>query len=410
MSFHCYFPRVCATCVRYVCALRVCVAWRFVILGYPPVAEPAAQAALAADREGREKFGFARASSSPFEGRMSETLPPICREGVVLRFVFPFDASLSRTASVFWRSTHPKVDTWYADITQGGESSIVHEQVTFPGDAWVVYVKASPDKVLAYHVATGEREQRVLVAGEVAAPVEQPHPPAALTAAAPSALTGAEQEDEDLAAAIRLSLNPGGAATTSSSSSSGKLSAAAAAAAVGRRERQQILEAADPMAVAAALLGSRLQPSAPKTAEASGAGEVGVASAPAAEAEGDALLSQAMALSRELAAAHRAVGAARRSWLVATTEAEAAGGGGGGEARVRLQLTLPDGTRSTHDARHDTPLRSALRRLKASPGLGLLCGRTLRVCLAKGRHCAPWRPRRLSSPELAAGHATRGEH
>ena len=310
---------------------------------------------------------------------MSETLPPICREGVVLRFVFPFDASLSRTASVFWRSTHPKVDTWYADITQGGESSIVHEQVTFPGDAWVVYVKGSPDKVLAYHVATGEREQRVLVAGEVAAPVEQPHPPAALTAAAPSALTGAEQEDEDLAAAIRLSLNPSGAATSSSSSSSssssGKFSAAAAAAAVGRRERQQILEAADPMAVAAALLGSRLQPSAPKPAEASGAGGVGVASAPAAEAEGDALLSQAMALSRELAAAHRAVEAARRSWLVATTEAEAGGGGGGGEARVRLQLTLPDGTRSTHDARHDTPLRSAPRRLNTSTGLGLLCGR-----------------------------------
>ena len=153
---------------------------------------------------------------------MSETLPPICREGVVLRFVFPFDAALSRTASLFWRSTHPKVDTWYADITQGGESSIVHEQVTFPGDAWVVYVKGSPDKVLAYHVATGEREQRVLIAGEVAAPVEQPHPPAALTAAAPSALASAEQEDEELAEAIRLSLKPSGSTTTTSSSSSTK--------------------------------------------------------------------------------------------------------------------------------------------------------------------------------------------
>jgi hypothetical protein len=315
---------------------------------------------------------------------MSETLPPICREGVVLRFVFPFDASLSRTASLFWRSTHPKVDTWYADITQGGESSIVHEQVTFPGDAWVVYVKGSPDKVLAYHVATGEREQRVLIAGEVAAPVEQPHPPAALTAAAPSALASAEQEDEELAEAIRLSLKPSGSTTTttsssSSSSSSGNTSAAAAAAAVGRRERQEILDAADPMAAAAALLGSRMRPSAPKPAATSGAGGaygVGVASAPAVEAEGDALLSGALALSRELAAAQRAVEAARRSWLAATTEGEAGpggggGGGGGGEARVRLQLTLPDGTRSTHDARHDTPLRSAQRRLKASPDLGL---------------------------------------
>jgi len=100
-----------------------------------------------------------------------------------------------------------------------------------------------------------------------------------------------------------------------------------------------------------------------------------VASAPAVEAEGDALLSGALALSRELAAAQRAVEAARRSWLAATTEGEAGpgggGGGGGGEARVRLQLTLPDGTRSTHAARHDTPLRSAQRRLKASPDLGL---------------------------------------
>ena len=353
---------------------------------------------------------------------MSETLPPICREGVVLRFVFPFDASLSRTASVFWRSTHPKVDTWYADVTQGGESYIVHEQVTFPGDAWVVYVKGSPDTMLAYHVATGEREQRVLIAGEVVAPVEQPRPPAALTAAAASsALTSAEQEDEadELAEAIRLSLKPSGATTTSSSSSSsGNTSAAAAAAAVGRRERQEILEAADSMAAAAAaLLGSRMRSSAPEPAEASGAGGaggVGVTSAPAVEAEGDALLSGAMALSRELAAAHRAVEAAHRSWLVGTTEGEAGpgGGGGGGEARVRLQLTLPDGTRSTHEARHDTPLRSAPRRLKASPGLDLLCGRAPWVCLAKGRghHCAPWRVKRLSSPELAAGHAAREKH
>ena len=359
---------------------------------------------------------------------MSETLPPICREGVVLRFVFPFDASLSRTASVFWRSTHPKVDTWYADVTQGGESSIVHEQVTFPGDAWVVYVKGSPDTMLAYHVATGEREQKVLIAGEVVAPVEQSRPPAALTAAAASsALTSAKQEDEEdeeLARAIRLSLKPSGATTTTSSSSSSSgntsnASAAAAAAAVGRRERQEILEAADPMAAAAALLGSRMRPSAPKPAEASGAGGaggaggVGVTSAPAVEAEGDALLSGAMALSRELAAAHRAVEAARRSWLVGTTEGGAGpGGGGGGEARVRLQLTLPDGTRSTHDARHDTPLRSAPRRLKASPGLDLSCGHAPWVCLAKGRghHCAPWRVRRLSSPELAAGHAAREKH
>ena len=321
---------------------------------------------------------------------MSETLPPICREGVVLRFVFPFDASLSRTASLFWRSnTHPKVDTWYADLTQGGDTSIVHEQVTFPGDAWVVYVKGRPDRVLAYHVATGEREQQVLITGEAAARVEQPHSPAALTAAASSALTSAEQEDEELAEAIRLSLTPSGATTTTtSSSSSGNASAAAAAAAVGQRERQENLEAADPTAAAAALLGSRMRAGAPKpaeTSEAAGAGGGGGASAPAVEAEGDALLSGAMALSRELAAAHRAVEAAHRDWLVLTSEGVAGpGGGGGGEARVRLQLTLPDGTRSAHNARHDTPLRSAPRRLKVSPDLGLLCGRAPWACLGQG--------------------------
>ena len=294
----------------------------------------------------------------------------------MLRFVFPFDASLSRTASLFWRSnTHPKVDTWYADLTQGGDTSIVHEQVTFPGDAWVVYVKGRPDRVLAYHVATGEREQQVLITGEAAARVEQPHSPAAPTAATSSALTSAEQEDEELAEAIRLSLTPSGATTTTSSSSSGNASAAAAA-------------AADPTAAAAALLGSRMRTGAPKPAEtsaAAGACGGGRASAPAVEAEGDALLSGAMALSRELAAAHRAVEAAHRDWLVLTSEGVAGpGGGGGGEARVRLQLTLPDGTRSAHNARHDTPLRSAPRRLKVSPDLGLLCGRAPWACLGQG--------------------------
>lgn len=307
----------------------------------------------------------------------------------MLRFVFPFDATLSRTASLFWRSsTHPKVDTWYADLTQGGDTSIVHEQVTFPGDAWVVYVKGRPDRVLAYHVATGEREQQVLITGEAAARVDQPHSSAALTAAASSALTSAEQEDEELAEAIRLSLTPSGATTTTTttSSSSGNASAAAATAAVGRRERQEILEAADPTAAAAALLGSRMRAGAPRpaeTSEAAGAGGGGGASAPAVEAEGDALLSGAMALSRELAAAHRAVEAAHRDWLGLTSVA-GPGGGGGGEARVRLQLTLPDGTRSTHNARYDNPLRSAPRRLKASPDLGLLCGRAPWACLGQG--------------------------
>ena len=308
----------------------------------------------------------------------------------MLRFVFPFDRSLSRTASLFWRSTHPKVDTWYADITQGGDSAVVHEQVTFPGDAWVVYAKESPDKVLAYHVATGEREQRVVVTGEVAAPLEQPRQPTALTATEPSALSAVKQEDKELAAAIRESLEPRSATFTSGGGSS----TAAAAAAVGRRERQEVLEAAGPMATAAVLLGPRLRPDAPQPAEAE------------AQAEGDTSLSRAVALSRELAAAHRAVEAARRSWLAAATVGEdksgagagsgGGGGGGGGSGgggsgggsgavRVRLQLTLPDGTRSAHDARPDTPLRSAPSGLDASVGLGLSCSRT------------PW-PHPMASP------------
>ena len=87
---------------------------------------------------------------------MSETLPTIAREGVVLQFVFPFDSSLPRKASVFWRSLNPRVDKWYADVSQGGETMDVHEQVTFPGDAWAVYSKERPDALLAYHVATVE--------------------------------------------------------------------------------------------------------------------------------------------------------------------------------------------------------------------------------------------------------------
>ena len=206
-----------------------------------PVLSPQERLARAPASGGARRAALRGVADRACGVAMSETLPPICREGVVLRFVFPFDASLSRTASLFWRSnTHPKVDTWYADLTQGGDTSIVHEQVTFPGDAWVVYVKGRPDRVLAYHVATGEREQQVLITGEAAARVEQPHSPAALTAAASSALTSAEQEDEELAEAIRLSLTPSGA-TTTTTSSSGNASAAAASAAVGQRERQETL-------------------------------------------------------------------------------------------------------------------------------------------------------------------------
>ena len=132
---------------------------------------------------------------------MSETLPPITGTGVLLNFVFPFDSSLSREAGVYWQSRagQATAETHYADIVQSGEGSVVLQQVTFPGDTWVVREKGgAARRLLALHVATGEREQRVVVgeASRSAAAAPQPTVPAAV----------AEDEDEELAAAIRASL------------------------------------------------------------------------------------------------------------------------------------------------------------------------------------------------------------
>ena len=283
---------------------------------------------------------------------MSETLPPITREGVVLQFVFPFDQSLPRTAGVYWRSTNPKVDTWYADVSQGGDATIVHEQVTFPGDAWAVYAKGSPDRLLAYHVATGEREQKVRVDGSAGKTTEQPR------AAATTSTRAEQQEDADLAAAIQASMQTSCGGGSSSSSAGTGASAAAAAAAIVRRERQEILAAADPMAAAAALLPGLLRP----TGEATAASP---AAAPAS-AGTEASLARAVALSRELAAAHRSLDEQRRGWAAAMSAGE------GAPQRVRLQLTLPDGSRSTHEARPDAPLRSVLALARWQ--LGERCG------------------------------------
>ena len=53
---------------------------------------------------------------------MSETLPPIVGNGVVIKFVFPFDSSLPREATVFWRRRIgiETLEQKYADIAQSG--------------------------------------------------------------------------------------------------------------------------------------------------------------------------------------------------------------------------------------------------------------------------------------------------
>merc|ERR1712087_720586 len=96
---------------------------------------------------------------------MSETLPPIAASGVLVHFVFPFDPSLSRRASISWVRVlgGREVVSVYADIEQGGEDSIVHSQVTFPGDSWAVDEAGGQKRRLVLHVATGEREQRVVI-------------------------------------------------------------------------------------------------------------------------------------------------------------------------------------------------------------------------------------------------------
>ena len=81
---------------------------------------------------------------------MSTTLPPMTGTGVLLNFVFPFDRTMPREATIVWRRTisNESVDTPYAEVSQSGGSCVVHEQVTFAGDCWAVLEKGS-SKLLA---------------------------------------------------------------------------------------------------------------------------------------------------------------------------------------------------------------------------------------------------------------------
>jgi len=140
---------------------------------------------------------------------MSETLPPMTGTGVCINFIFPFDRELPRNACVVWRRTigdHQNVDTKYAEITQSGDSAVVHEQITFPGDCWAAVAEGV---TLALHVATAEREQRVAVtrasraaaAQAAATPVTRARPDSAQHHAGDD-----DSSDPELAAAIRASL------------------------------------------------------------------------------------------------------------------------------------------------------------------------------------------------------------
>ena len=138
---------------------------------------------------------------------MSETLPPVTGTGVTLQFIFPFDRSMPREASVNWRRTvgSQTVDTEYASITQGGNSSVVHEQITFPGDCWVV-ISRHDRLILSLHVATGEREQRVVISAESRRRVNDEQPQQ-LHQQSMSTVLGNDHEDDDvLAAAVAASL------------------------------------------------------------------------------------------------------------------------------------------------------------------------------------------------------------
>ena len=131
---------------------------------------------------------------------MSETLPPITGTGVLVSFTFPFDRDVDRKARLAWRRIigGSATDTVYATVDQSGAKTVVHEQVTFPGDVWVaIEGEAGEGRLLCSYTATGEREQRHAI--RISAPAAMDLPPLLPP-------PGAEEEDADLAAALAASL------------------------------------------------------------------------------------------------------------------------------------------------------------------------------------------------------------
>mmetsp|Transcript_35764 Transcript_35764/g.109636 ORF Transcript_35764/g.109636 Transcript_35764/m.109636 type:complete len:214 (+) Transcript_35764:154-795(+) len=135
---------------------------------------------------------------------MSETLPPITGTGVLVSFTFPFDRDVDRKARLAWRQYigSSATDTVYATVDQSGAKTVVHEQVTFPGDVWVaIEGEAGEGRLLCSYTATGKREQQHAIRIEATASA-----PAAMDSPPPLPPPGAEEEDADLAAAIAASL------------------------------------------------------------------------------------------------------------------------------------------------------------------------------------------------------------
>jgi hypothetical protein len=104
------------------------------------------------------------------------------------------------------------LDSVYATVQQSGEREVVHTQVTQPGDAWVVLEGAAGDGgVLLDHVATGEREQHLVIRGSTSRPAccgcgGRASVSTAAVSARPGIPPASSGDDPDLAAAIAASL------------------------------------------------------------------------------------------------------------------------------------------------------------------------------------------------------------
>uniref|UniRef100_A0A7S2JEL4 Uncharacterized protein n=1 Tax=Haptolina brevifila TaxID=156173 RepID=A0A7S2JEL4_9EUKA len=228
--------------------------------------------------------------------------------------------TVRRKARVLWRRHigGQDVDTEYAEIDPGGEA-VVHEQVSFPGEVWAV--EASHDRVLlALYVATSEREQviRVDAAARDAASRGPVQPDAVAAGSAPAN----EDDDPDLAAAIRASLETAPVIP----------SATAQAAASRRAFAAQLLEANNPQEAARHFVANCKHP----------ASQIAVATAKdggTATDNGFGSVEAACHLSRRLCEAHRTQVRLRNAVEVARI------GANDGDKPCRLQYVLEDGSR-----------------------------------------------------------------
>ncbi len=147
---------------------------------------------------------------------MSITLPPTTGNAVALHFVYPYDSDMPKELRLAWRKTihDHHLDHDYATIRQHGDHAVAHEQLTFPGDEWVVKHPTTQQVLLAY-VASAEREQRVIISAAAAASASSSSLStssggralgSAAAVAVAAAAAAADDEEEQVARAIALSL------------------------------------------------------------------------------------------------------------------------------------------------------------------------------------------------------------